>query len=201
MHYDEVLPVKYLKPIIMQGENKVITRPPQAWPGRIEGYEGAFATQSQTITTTTETQNYTTGAEFSTEAQAFQTGADLTSYAQTTSQAFPTYETTQTTTTTTSSFVSGMGATSGFKLMRRGSGITQNEQDKIVEAASSVLQQGLTPISNNTAKAVKKILQGDWLVIAYPDGKQIDFNMTCVQGNDYLYFVLNQYAFQVCRLV
>ena len=47
---------------------------------------------------------------------------------------------------------------------------------------------------------MKKKLGGDWLVIVYPDGKPVDFNMTCVQGNDYLYFIVNENAFQVCRL-
>ena len=55
-------------------------------------------------------------------------------------------------------------------------------------------------VSNNTAKAIKRSLGGDWLVIVYPEGKPIDFNMTCVQGNDYLYFIVDTWAFQVCRL-
>ena len=63
-----------------------------------------------------------------------------------------------------------------------------------------IIQQGITPISNNTAIGVKKRLGGDWLVIVYPQGKPIDFNMTCVQGNDYMYFTLDSTAFQVCRL-
>ena len=64
----------------------------------------------------------------------------------------------------------------------------------------NVIQTGLQPISNKTAQGVKKKLGGDWLVIVYPEGKAIDFNMTCVQGNDYLYFTLDSNAFQVCRL-
>ena len=57
----------------------------------------------------------------------------------------------------------------------------------------------MEPISINTARGVKKQLQGDWLVIVYEQGKPIDFNMTCVQGNDYLYFTIDQTAFHVCR--
>jgi hypothetical protein len=93
------------------------------------------------------------------------------------------------------------GDLSGYQLIRRGNGITQNEENKIAQAAASVVQQGLTPLSNQTARAVKSVLGGDWLVIVYPQDKPIDFNMTCVQGNDYMYFTLNGNAYQVCRLV
>ena len=85
-------------------------------------------------------------------------------------------------------------------IIRRGSGITLNEQQSIVNCAVNVYQQKLEPMSNKTAQAVKKALGGDWLVIVYPQGKPIDFNMTCVQGNDYLYFTVDSWAFQVCRL-
>ena len=64
----------------------------------------------------------------------------------------------------------------------------------------AVYQSGLTPISNNTASRIKKTLGGDWLVIVYTQDKPEDFNMTCVQGNDYLYFLIDNWAFQVCRL-
>ena len=86
------------------------------------------------------------------------------------------------------------------RVIRRGSGITMNEQQSIINCAINVYQNKIEPISNNTAKSVKKTLGGDWLVIVYPEGKPIDFNMTCVQGNDYLYFILDSWAFQVCRL-
>ena len=99
-------------------------------------------------------------------------------------------ETTQYTTT----------ASPNVQVIRRGSGITLNEQQNIIDCAVNVYQQKLEPISNNTAKAVKRALGGDWHVIVYPHGKPIDFNMTCVQGNDYLYFIVDSWAFQVCRL-
>ena len=101
----------------------------------------------------------------------------------------------QTQTTTTS-----IDAQQGLKILRRGSGITINEQNGIVSTAMSIIQAGLLPLSNKTAQGVKKKLGGDWLVIVYPQGKPIDFNMTCVQGNDYLYFTIGENAFQVCRL-
>ena len=137
---------------------------------------------------------FTTGAEsFGAGAESFGAGAELGGF-----------ETTTTTTTTSfNAGTSSLGASSlpsGFKLIRRGSGISPNEQNKIATTASSVLEQGLTPVSNNTANLVQKVLGGDWLVIVYPYGKPIDFNMTCVQGNDYMYFTINETAFQVCRL-
>ena len=91
-------------------------------------------------------------------------------------------------------------ASPNVRVIRRGSGITMNEQQNIINCAVNVYQQKLEPISNNTAKAIKRSLGGDWLVIVYPEGKPIDFNMTCVQGNDYLYFIVDTWAFQVCRL-
>ena len=87
-----------------------------------------------------------------------------------------------------------------FKLLRQGSGISPNEQRGIVSTAVAVYQSGITPISNNTASRIKKTLGGDWIVIVYAQGKPVDFNMTCVQGNDYLYFTVDSWAFQVCRL-
>ena len=92
-------------------------------------------------------------------------------------------------------------ATPSVNVIRRGSGITMNEQQSIINCAIDVYQNNREALSNNTAKAVKRTLGGDWLVIVYSHGKPIDFNMTCVQGNDYLYFTLdNTWAFQVCRL-
>ena len=87
-----------------------------------------------------------------------------------------------------------------FKLLRQGSGISPNEQRGIVSTAIAVYQSGITPISNNTASRIKKTLGGDWIVIVYAQGKPVDFNMTCVQGNDYMYFTLDNMAYQVCRL-
>ena len=146
----QVLPVKYLKPIIIN-------------LGETTG-----------TTTTSTTENFTTSTtDFS------------ASYAQ-------------------SQSTFGAAATSGVqgnvKVLRRGSGITANEQNNIISVAMNVIKSGMEPISNNTARGIKKQLQGDWLVIVYEQGKPIDFNMTCVQGNDYLYFTIDQTAFQVCRL-
>ena len=91
-------------------------------------------------------------------------------------------------------------ATPNVQIYRRGSGITLNEQQSIISCASNNYQNNITPLSNKTAQAIKRTLGGDWLVIVYEQGKPIDFNMTCVQGNDYLYFSIDNMAFQVCRL-
>ena len=100
----------------------------------------------------------------------------------------------------TQTSTASIGAQQGLKILRRGSGITANEQNGIISTAMSIIQSGLLPLSNKTAQGVKKKLGGDWLVIVYPQGKPVDFNMTCVQGNDYLYFTIGENAFQVCRL-
>ena len=191
------LPPKYLKPI----------------------YMNLNSTDVQT-TTTTETSNYTTDFsttqnyqfEASTDYQIPTTETTATDYIPSASTDFATETTTTnvdysasyaqpTFSAEQSTFTASTAITGGdFKLLRRGSGITLNEQNKIVSSAQSVVQSGLTPVSNKTAQAVKKNLGGDWLVIVYPEGKPIDFNMTCVQGNDYLYFTLGETAFQVCRL-
>ena len=87
-----------------------------------------------------------------------------------------------------------------YKLLRKGAGINPTEQQGIVFCAMTIYQDEISPISNNTAKYIKQKLGGDWIVIVYPDSKPIDFNMTCVEGNDFMYFTLDKTAFQVCRL-
>ena len=185
------LPPKYLKPI----------------------YMNVNSTDIQTTTSTTSyatdystTQNYqfeqTTSTDYQIPTTDYNTttSTDTTNYNTTIDYSASISQPTFSTTATTLAATPQMGAQSGFKLIRRGSGITANEQNSIVSTAMNIMQSGLTPISNQTARGVKKTLGGDWLVIVYPEGKSIDFNMTCVQGNDYLYFILNSYAFQVCRL-
>ena len=87
-----------------------------------------------------------------------------------------------------------------YKLLRKGTGINPTEKQAIIFCAMSIFQDGITPISNNTAKYIQQKIGGDWLVIVYPEGKPVDFNMTCVEGNDFMYFTLDTTAFQVCRL-
>jgi len=146
------------------------------------------------------------GVELTNEQTEMTTGENFESMAQPTEQTSgQLFQTTQTTTTTSTTNVSEMGGSiTGrrpvFKLLRQGSGISPTEQKGIVSTAIEVIEKGLLPVSNNTASKIKKNLGGDWLVIYYPQGKAIDFNMTCVQGNDYMYFTLDNNAYQVCRL-
>ena len=187
------LPPKYLKPIYMNVnstdfQTTTSTTDYQTDYSATQNYQFEQTTSSDYQVPTTD-YNTTTSTDYNV-ATDYNTTTDYSaSYAQ------PTYSTAESTFGTTAST-----APAGFKLMRRGSGITANEQNGIVSTAQNVIQSGLTPISNQTARGVKKTLGGDWLVIVYPEGKPIDFNMTCVQGNDYLYFILDGNAFQVCRL-
>ena len=176
-------------------------------------YQYQYQYQLPTTTqTTTTTQQFTTSTDPVSYTQQFTTSQPV-SYTQSYTTQPQTYTTQQTTYTTS---VPGLstGVTSipgfstgvairpqpAFKLLRQGAGISPTEQQGIVSTAMLVYQHNITPISNNTASRIKKTLGGDWIVIVYPQGKPIDFNMTCVQGNDYMYFTLDNTAYQVCRL-
>ena len=161
-------------------------------------------TTTQQFTTTTPvtySQQYTTSTPV-TYSQQYTTSTPVTYTQQYTTQQ-PVYTTTKQTTTYTTTAPTtnvSLGAAPVVKLLRKGSGISPNELNGIVSTSMAIFQQGIVPISNNTAARIKKALGGDWLVIVYPQNKPIDFNMTCVQGNDYLYFTLDNLAYQVCRL-
>ena len=185
-------------------------------------YQYQLPTTQTTKTTTTKvtttqpiayTQQFTTTSQPVTYSQQQFTTTEPVTYSQQITTSQPDYNqaftTTKTTYTTTQSSVPAYGASTGFsfvkpqpafKLLRQGSGISPHEQQAIVSTAMGVYMANIIPISNNTASRVKKTLGGDWLVIVYPQGKPIDFNMTCVQGNDYMYFTLDNTAYQVCRL-
>ena len=87
-----------------------------------------------------------------------------------------------------------------YRLIKQGSGINPTEEQGIVFCAMKVFQEEILPLSNNTARFIQRKIGGDWLVIVYEQGKPVDFNMTCVEGIDYMYFTLDTIAFQVCRL-
>ena len=151
-----------------------------------------------TQTTTTTTSTYTTGGDF---GATYSTGADLSSFATGATSSFATgADLSSFGASTTQSYGVSTGVQPVFKLLRQGAGISSTEQQGIVKTAMEVYQAQRTPLSNNTANLIKKRLGGDWIVIVYAHGKPIDFNMTCVQGNDYMYFTLDSTAFQVCRL-
>jgi hypothetical protein len=151
-----------------------------------------------TQTTTTTTSTYTTGGDF---GATYSTGADLSSFATGATSSFATgADLSSFGASTTQSYGVSTGAQPVFKLLRQGAGISSTEQQGIVKTAMEIYQAQRTPLSNNTANLIKKRLGGDWIVIVYAHGKPIDFNMTCVQGNDYMYFTLDSTAYQVCRL-
>ena len=162
-------------------------------------YQYEYQMPTKTTTTTT-TQQFTTTTPV-TYTQQYTTSQPVT-YTQQYTTSQPVYTTTKQTTYTTSVPTTNVsiGHTPAFKLFKRGSGISENELTGIVSTSMAIFQQNITPMSNNTAARIKKTLGGDWLVIIYPNNKPIDFNMTCVQGNDYLYFTLDNLAYQVCRL-
>ena len=168
-------------------------------------YQYQYQMPTKTTTTTT-TQQFTTttpvtySQQYTTSTPVTYTTSQPVTIQQTTSQ--PIYTTTQQTTYTTSVPTTNVavGAAPAVKLLRRGSGISPNEQNGIISTSMAIFQNNIVPMSNNTASRIKKLLGGDWLVIVYPKDKPIDFNMTCVQGNDYLYFTLDDLAYQVCRL-
>ena len=87
-----------------------------------------------------------------------------------------------------------------YRLIKQGSGINPTEEQGIVFCAMKVYQEEILPLSNNTARFIQRKIGGDWLVIVYEQGKPVDFNMTCIEGIDYMYFTLDTMAFQVCRL-
>jgi len=86
-----------------------------------------------------------------------------------------------------------------FRLFRQGA-ISPNEVQEIVLTAMEIYVNGIKPFSNNTLSRIKKTLGGDWIAIIYQLGKPIDFNFTHIQGTDFLYFTLDNLAYQVCRL-
>jgi hypothetical protein len=87
-----------------------------------------------------------------------------------------------------------------YNLIKEGKGISRLEEQGIVFCAMTIYQEEMQPLSNNTARYIKTKLGGDWLVIIYPEGKPIDFCLTSVSRNDFMYFTLDTTAYQVCRL-
>ena len=87
-----------------------------------------------------------------------------------------------------------------YNLIKEGNGINETEEQGIVFCAMAIYQEEMKPLSNNTAQYIKEKLGGDWLVIVYPIEKSIDFNLTFLSRNDFMFFTLDTTAYQVCRL-
>ena len=172
----QVLPPIYRKVIIMDLNTGAVSGGSTSdYSAQIQ--QSSYQTPLTQTTTTTTSSSFATGAtsSFAPGASAFDAS-------------------------TTQSYGISTGAQPVFKLLRQGAGISSTEQQGIVKTAMEIYQAQRTPLSNNTANTIKKRLGGDWIVIVYAHGKPIDFNMTCVQGNDYMYFTLDTTAYQICRL-
>ncbi len=87
-----------------------------------------------------------------------------------------------------------------YNLIKEGKGISRLEEQGIVFCAMAIYQEEMKPLSNNTAQYIKEKLGGDWLVIVYPIEKSIDFNLTFLSRNDFMFFTLDTTAYQICRL-
>ena len=87
-----------------------------------------------------------------------------------------------------------------YNFINKGIGLCETEEQGIVFCAMTIYQEEMMPLSNNTAKYIQSKLGGDWLVIVYPEGKPIDFNLTMISRNDFMYFTIDKTAFQICRL-
>ena len=87
-----------------------------------------------------------------------------------------------------------------YNLIKQGNGICKTEEQGIIFCAMTIYQEELKPLSNYTAKYLQTKLGGDWLVIVFPAGKPVDYNMTYISRNDYMYFTLDTTVFQVCRI-
>ena len=87
-----------------------------------------------------------------------------------------------------------------YNLISQGRGITRVEEQGIVFCAMTIFQEEMKPLSNNTASYIQTKLGGDWLVIIYPQGKPIDYNLTFITGDDFMVFTIDTTVYQVCRL-
>ena len=85
----------------------------------------------------------------------------------------------------------------------KGSGIDNNEYNKIVSAAQKAYNEGKTDkhtLSFKTGREIKNTLNGQWFVFVSEKGKKYDFALSTVADNDYLTFSIGNSLFQVCRL-
>ena len=89
---------------------------------------------------------------------------------------------------------------SNFKLIRRGSGLSDKKFQIIVSLAKQVLKKGFTPVSAIITNLLRNQLEGEyWVVICIPIDKPADFNITSVYGNEYLHFHYDNKQFVAIR--
>jgi hypothetical protein len=88
-----------------------------------------------------------------------------------------------------------------FKQYAVGQGIDMNEYNAITLAATKVYQMKQSPLSTNTAAAIKQQIGGEWFVFISPvNNKDYDFCISSVSGGDFMSFSLDNTLYQVCRL-
>ena len=87
-----------------------------------------------------------------------------------------------------------------INVIRKGSGITMDIEKAIITIALNVYQKKLKPMSEAILNGIQRALGGNWVVMNYPKTKPADFNITMVQGNCYLYFTVDNWAFQIIRI-
>ena len=90
-----------------------------------------------------------------------------------------------------------------FVELAKGSGIDQNEYDKIVSAAKKAYEESKydkQTLSFKAGREIKNSLNGAWFVFVSEKEKMFDFSLSTVADNDYLTFTIGNSMFQVCRL-
>jgi hypothetical protein len=88
-----------------------------------------------------------------------------------------------------------------FKQYAVGQGIDMNEYNAITQAANKVYQMKVSPLSTNTAQAIKQQIGGEWFVFISPvNNKDYDFCISSVSGGDFMSFSLDNTLYQICRL-
>jgi hypothetical protein len=90
-----------------------------------------------------------------------------------------------------------------FVELEKGTGIDQNEYNKIVTAAKKAYEEVKTDRQNlsfKIGKEIKNTLNGQWFVFVSEKGKKYDFSLSTVASNDHLTFSIGDTLFQVCRL-
>ena len=88
-----------------------------------------------------------------------------------------------------------------YRLIKRGQEIGDLEYSSIVAAAKQALNCRDDPLSNGVTRRIKSLIGGEWFVYVCMEGlKGYDFNLSVMQGNEYVSFILGDFHFQVCKL-
>jgi hypothetical protein len=98
-------------------------------------------------------------------------------------------------------FNSNFNQQPAYKQYAVGTGIDSSEYNAITTAATKVYQAKTSPLSTNTANAIKQQIGGEWFVFISPlNNKDYDFCISSVTGGDFMSFSLDNTLYQICRL-